>query len=67
LVGDLVLKENHHKTKAKKEDKGEFEINLIGPYIVKVKYPHEAYNLVNIYEREFKFSTNAIIFKPFYA
>lgn len=48
-VGDLFHKQNHHKNEAEKEDKGKFETNWFGPYIVKKKYPNGAYKLATIY------------------
>lgn len=36
--GDLVLEENNHNIKAKKEDKGKFDTNCMGLYIISAKY-----------------------------
>lgn len=66
-VGDLVLEENHHNSQAKKQDKGKLETNQIGPYIIKNKYPNNAYMLAAFEGKVNKFSTNAKHLNPFYA
>jgi len=65
-VGELVLKENHHKLQVEKQDKGKFNTNWIGPYIIKMKYLKCVYILVIVDGKVDKFSTNANYLKPFY-
>lgn len=66
-VDDVVLKENHHKTKTKKDDKRKFDSNCIGPYFFIAKYQNRACKLQIVDGKEDKTLKNIMHLKPFFS
>ena len=65
-IGELVLQENL-KNQQNREQKGKFEPNWLGPYIIIVAFGSRAYQLSTPMGEEFAEHINILHLKKFYA
>ena len=65
-VGDLVLRENP-KNQLNREQKGKFEPNWLGPYVITTTFGFGAYQLSTLEGEELAEPINIFHLKKFYA